>query len=505
MKSLLLGIDIGTSIVKAAIFDRAGTEITHAARRTNVLAPKPDWAEADPEEVWRATCDVIRRVLQARDVSADAIAGIGLSGAMVGAWVVDEAGQPLRPGIFWSDARAQPLIDAMMARDPAVMSRIFAISGSAMQQGCTLPVLRALILDQPEILARAKAVIGAKDFIRARLTGRIATCIVEAAVAPGSAHQRGRSPELLTLFGLDDHAHLLPEPMPCESVAGAITPAAAAATGLCTGIPVVIGAGDVAASVIGAGGLAVGCAVTILGTTCLNGIVVPEPIFTPADLGILFTLPGDLWLRTMVNVAGTTNIEWALATLCPDFAEAADAYERLGALATQSPPGAQGAVYVPYLSEVGIIAPVLAAAARGGFAGLAPRHRRPDMLRAVYEGVAYAIRDCFETTAREFGTVRLVGGGARSAFWRQMIADVLNRPVEVPEGQEFGAKGAALLAATGIGWFSSVAEASVASCRIPHRHEPVGDGRYEAPYARYKAYAGALAKVRPETGAEQKS
>ncbi|MCB8876784.1 FGGY-family carbohydrate kinase [Acidisoma silvae] len=497
MTGYLLGIDIGTSIVKAAVFDRGGQEVAYATRRTNIASPQPDWAEADPAEIWSATCIVIGQVLTM--VPAENIAAIGLSGAMVGAWVLDAQGQALRPGIFWSDGRAQPLIDERIAQDPAFLSRIFAESGSAMQQGCTLPVLAHLAVHEPAVLARAHAVVGAKDFIRAQLTGVIATDIVEAAVAPGSARARGRSPALIALFGLEDWAHLLPEPQPSESLAGFVTEAAAGVTGLRIGTPVAIGAGDVAASVIGAGGLASGAAVSILGTTCLNGVTVPQPVFTPPDLGILFTLPGDLWLRTMVNVAGTLNIDWALAALCPDFADAPDAYERLAVIAGESPAGAQGAVYVPYLSEVGIIAPMVEPAARGGFAGLAPRHRRPDLLRAVYEGMAYAIRDCFAATGLDFDTVRLVGGGARSAFWRQMIADVLGRRVEVPEGREFGAKGAALLAGTAIGWYASIRQASTSTCRILHVHEPVRDKRYARGYARYRTYAGALAEARPPT------
>jgi sugar (pentulose or hexulose) kinase len=124
------------------------------------------------------------------------------------------------------------------------------------------------------------------------------------------------------------------------------------------------------------------------------------------------------------------------------------------------------------------------------------------MLRAVYEGVAYAIRDCFAATELDFESVRLVGGGARSAFWRQMISDVLNRPVEVPEGREFGAKGAALLAGTAIGWYRSIIDASSVTCRILHRHEPAGDGRYDTGFALYRTYAGALARAAPDQGSK---
>ena len=497
MTHYLLGLDIGTSVVKAALFDRRGRERATAECRTVTLSPFPAWSEADPDQLWAATCSVIGRVLRENATSPEQVAAVGLSGAMVGAWVIDAAGTALRPGILWNDGRTQGMIDGMIAENSDFMSSIFAISGSVMQQGCTLPLLRWLKLHEPAMLAKARAVFGAKDYIRWRLTGEVATDVTEAAVAPGSATARGRSEALISLFGLDAERHLLPVPAPSESIAGAMTERASRATGLLAGTPVAIGAGDVACSVIGAGALSAGAACSILGTTCLNGIVVPSPIFAPPDLGLLFTLPDGLWLRTMVNVAGTTNIDWMLTALCPDLGSQADPYAALAALSAEAPPGADGAVYVPYLSEVGIIAPVVAPAARGGFGGLTPRHRRPHLVRAVYEGVAFAIRDCFATINQDVGAVRLVGGGARSAFWRQLIADVLGRAVDVPAGHEFGAKGAALLAGTAIGWFPSAAFASATSSEIVHRHLPQAEGVYDAAYARYRTYAAALATATP--------
>ena len=497
MTRFLLGLDIGTSVVKVALFDRQGREHATAACRTATLSPFPAWSEADPDQLWAATCSVISRVLRESATSPTNVAAVGLSGAMVGAWIIDAAGKALRPGILWNDGRTQPMIDSMIAKEADFMSRIFAVSGSVMQQGCTLPLLRWLKLYEPKVLAQARAVFGAKDYIRWRLTGEVATDVTEAAVAPGSATARGRSEALISLFGLDAERHLLPMPMPSESIAGAVTDGASRASGLMAGTPVAIGAGDVACSVIGAGALFAGGACSILGTTCLNGIVVPSPIFTPPDLGLLFTLPDRLWLRTMVNVAGTTNIDWLLTALCPDLGSQADHYATLAALAAEAPPGADGAVYVPYLSEVGIIAPVVAPAARGGFGGLMPRHQRPHLVRAVYEGVAFAIRECFATIEKDVGVIRLVGGGARSAYWRQLIADVLGRDVEVPAGHEFGAKGAALLAGTAIGWFSSAAFASAATSEILHRHVPQAEGLYDAAYARYRTYATALTAAIP--------
>ena len=497
MPSFLLGLDAGTSVIKAALFGRDGRQRAAASRRTTISHPHPAWSESDPETAWAATVAVIREVLAAAGADGSAVAAIGVAGAMVGAWVIDAEGRPLRPGILWDDGRSQPWIEAKLADDPGFLSRVFASSGSVMQQGCTLPVLRWLLDHEPEVMARADCVFGCKDYLRFRLTGHRAGDPTEAAVAPGDARSQGRSEALLDLFGLRPHRHLLPPLLPSEAIAGAVTAEAAAETGLRAGTPVVTGAGDVAASVIGSGGLVPGSACTVLGTTCLNGIVLDAPSFAPPDLGLLFSLPGRLWLRCMVNVAGTSNLDWCLRSLCPGLARDPDPYAALEAVAEAAPPGAGGAVYLPYLSEVGIIAPAVSAAARAQFAGLVPGHGRPELVRAVYEGVAYSIRDCFAAMAERPESVLLSGGGTRSRFWSQMIADVLGLPVEIPDGSEYGACGAALLAGTGIGWYPSIGEASrrVRSIRRVHRPDPTLREAYDAAYRRYGAHRDALLRM----------
>ena len=153
-----------------------------------------------------------------------------------------------------------------------------------------------------------------------RFTGRIATDETEAAIAPGSARQRAFNPALLDLFGARDAERFLPEVALSTDLAGGLTRAAAAATGLAAGMPMAVGAGDLPACVLGAGAVTPGIACSVVGTTCLNGVVSDEPVFTPRDMGILFTVPGGLWIKTMVNVAGTINLDWALNALCPDLA-----------------------------------------------------------------------------------------------------------------------------------------------------------------------------------------
>lgn len=486
---LYIGLDAGTSLTKAAIFDLAGNQLAEAQHRTTVLRPHPGWSELDPAEAWKAALDVLGRVVRESGVDASRIRGIGLSAAMVGAWLIDADGQAVRHGITWEDSRAQALIGEHVARDPQFMSRIFASSGSVMQQGCTLPLLAWLARHEPATLARTRHVLGYKDFLRFRLTGTIATDRTEASVLPGSATARTRSDAMIALFGLEDAADLLPPVAESESFVGGLTSEAAQAIGLPVGLPVAVGAGDVAATVIGAGGLAAGTATAVLGTTCMVGVAHDRPIFEPADIGLLFTLPGERWYRAMVNVAGTLNLDWAFNALAPDLASRPERFAMMTEMIRAVPAGAHGLVYLPYLSESGIIAPKVDHAARAQFSGLSPRHDRACLFRAVLEGVAFAMRDLFDLLAFDGDRVLLTGGGAQNPDWVQMICDLIGQPVEVPEGSQFGARGAALLAATADGAFETinVASAAIAGRGRTYVPDPQGTAALEPAFARYIA------------------
>jgi sugar (pentulose or hexulose) kinase len=488
VKSLFLGIDAGSSVTKAAVFDGAGEQLGVGSHRIRLERPHPGWSEIDPEAAWRAVTFAVRAALDDAGAKGGDIAAIGLSAAMVGAWLVDEAGNPLRPGIIWEDSRTQGWLERRLEEVPDFYQRIFRSSGCVLQQGCTLPLLAWLKDNEPEVLQRTAHAFSYKDFLRLKLTGRVAADRTEAAVAPGSAHLRDRSPEMLALFGIAELAPKLPPAVDSETIGGNVTRAAAAATGLAEGTPVAIGAGDVPATVTGASALETGMAMAVLGTTCMVGVVTDRPVFTPPDLGLLFTLPGERWYRAMVNVAGTLNLDWTIDTLLPDLAQHSDLYARLEAMIAPVPIGCEGLVYLPYLSESGIIAPIVDADARAGFHGLAPRHGRPHLVRAVYEGVVLALRDLYQDLEGVGGGLLLTGGGARSPIWTQMIADALGTRVSVPAGTEFGARGAALLAATAIGCFASIREASVSTRRIDRRHEPDGmvAGEWDRAFAAYR-------------------
>lgn len=490
----LLGIDAGSSLCKAAIFNPGGRLVAVATRRTTLQRPKPGWSELDPGDAWEATVAVIREVVEKAEIDPRRVLGIGLSAAMVGAWVLDANGEPLRPGIIWEDCRSQPILDRMQARDPEVLSTIFRSSGSVLQQGCTLPILAWLKENEPSLIAQAGHVVSYKDYLRSRLTGLVATDRSEAAVIPGDARKRWRSDAMIALFELEDCVHLLPPIRDSETILGGLTAEAARRVGLPEGLPVAIGSGDVPATVIGAGGLRPGLATAVLGTTCMAGVCHDEPVFSPPDIGLLFSLPGDCWFRAMVNVAGTLNLDWAMALLAPDLVAGLDAYEAVTALIEGVPPGSRGVSYLPYLSDSGIIAPVVAPDARAQFSGLAPVHDHADMLRAVFEGVAFALHDLVSALGFTGDRMLLTGGGGQNPIWAQMIADVLGLEIVVPAGSQLGARGAALVAATAIGLYADVRAASSAAPQAAARYAPSGHGRqtYGQALALYKTRRDAM-------------
>jgi xylulokinase/erythritol kinase len=297
---------------------------------------------------------------------------------------------------------------------------------------------------------------------------------------------------MFSLFGLDGFRHLFPPVVPAEHIAGAITGDAAAATGLRAGTPVIAGAGDVPASAIGLGAVEAGVACTLLGTNILNCLVTDEAIFAPAGVGLLFCLPGDRWLRAMVNISGTTSLDWFAEQFCAaerqGAASPADLFTRLESLARSSTAGANGVLYLPYLSPLGITTPFLEPAARAEFFGLTDQHTRGDMLRAVYEGIALSIRDGYAVLPQAVSEIRLSGGGAKSLFWSQLIADCTGKTVIVPEGTEFGAKGAALLAGVALGWYRSIGDAVAATAGPARRHVPdlANTERYDRLYRVYR-------------------
>jgi sugar (pentulose or hexulose) kinase len=240
---------------------------------------------------------------------------------------------------------------------------------------------------------------------------------------------------------------------------------------------VVAGAVDVVASALGGGVYQPGQACSILGTSFLNSLVVAEPSFQPPESGVQAVLPGGTRLRSLVNTSGTLNLDWLVDNLALEERAAAQSsgrnvFDLIEETVRQVPPGARGIVYLPYLNSAGIISPFAEPTARAQFFGISIEHTRADLMRAIYEGTALAMRDCYDAIGQPVEEVTLVGGGARSAFWSQMFADVTGRRILVTTGSEIGARGAAILAGVGTGYYPSLNEAVRQAVHIAQRYQP---------------------------------
>jgi sugar (pentulose or hexulose) kinase len=464
--SYLLGIDAGTSVVKSVVFDFAGNEIAVVRRETPLEHPFPNASEGDMQTLWQLTAETIREV--SSKVDTNEIAAVGIAGTACGVWAIDKHLQPLRKAILWNDGRAANIISRW--QESGFFKRSFEISGNAAFPGYPLSALSWLKENEERTLEQAHYLLFHKDWLRLQLTGEIATDVSDVGYFPGDIRQRTHSKELLEVAGLEI-TDKLPSLHESSDVVGHITRQAAEQTGLKEGTPVVAGAVDVVASLIGGGVIKAGQAGSVLGTSFLNSLVLNSPSFNPPDTGVQTCMPDGLWERSLVNTTGTLAIEWMLDTIAKDLT-GETRYDTLAELAKSSPVGSSGLIFLPYLSTAGIISPFANAMARGQFFGLSTEHTRSDLIRAVYEGLAFAMHDCYSVMGQDIESVVVVGGGARSHFLMQLFADVTGKQILVTNGTEFGARGVALLAGVGAGVFENLGQAVKECVHLERSYEP---------------------------------
>lgn len=467
----VIGIDKGTSVIKTVVFDHHGKACGAAERRVDVLRPHAGWHEEDPARTWTLCTATIREALSRAALPADAIQAIGIAGHMGGAWLIAANGDPVRNAICWPDERA--LADQLSMERRGLLAEAFAISGNGLMPGITALLLGWLAREEPGILARTHKVLCAKDFLRLKLTGEIATDPSDVSFVPGDIDARGHSARVLELCGAADWASRMPAILPSEAVAGYVTAPAAAETGLRAGTPVVTGLGDACANPLGVGAIRPGAAVTVLGTSCLNSLVIERAERAPEGLGFLFSMPLGRYIRILPNTSGTMSLDWFLtrfgAPLTPD---GKPDFSALEATAGGIPRGAGGVVFIPYVSGAGVLAPFYDPLARGGFFGASSQTSNAHLLRAVYEALCFATRDCLSAMSTKPHSLVLTGGGGKSAFWAQMFADICAIPIEIAATEETGALGVALLAGVAAGLWPDLETAAEQASRRIARFEP---------------------------------
>jgi xylulokinase len=455
-----------------------------------VQTPKPLWSEQDPQQWWAGTAKSIREVLAAAGASGSDVAAVGMTGQMHGLVLLDADRKVLRPAILWNDQRTGAQCDAIRERLGG-RANLVKLTGNDALTGFTAPKILWVREHEPEVYAKARLVLLPKDYVRLRLTGSAA---MDKADGSGTLlfdlAARGWSKEVLR--ALDIPADWLPPTLEGPEPTGPITAEAAAETGLRAGTPVMAGGGDQAAGAVGAGAVRPGVVALTLGTSGVVFVTTDRPLVEPEGRLHAFchAVPGK-WHFMGVTLSAAGSFQWYRDTLAPG-----ESFEALVAEAEQAPAGSEGLLFLPYLS--GERTPYPDPLARGAFVGLTVRHRRAHMTRAVLEGVAFSMRDCFallkQAGVGDVTQVRVAGGGAKSSLWRRICASVLGVELVTVNSTEGAAFGAALLAATGAGAFASVLAACDAAISVTGRDapEPAWAKAYDALYPAYRGLYPAL-------------
>jgi len=487
-----LGMDVGTGGTRAVVVDGEGKLMgTASCAHAPFRAEHPGWAEQDPEDWWHAAKEAIHGALATTLEPREPIAAVALTGQMHGAVMLDEGGAVLRPALIWCDTRTQPECDWLTEK--IGYERLIELTCNPALPNFTLTKLLWVKTHEPETFAKIRHVMCPKDYVRYRLTDEFAIDVQEASgtLLLDVAHRRW-SREMADAAGID--MSWLPKLYESPEICARISEKAAEMTGLEAGTPVAAGAGDQGAGAVGMGILQPGSVSATIGTSGVVFAATAEPTKDPK--GRLHTfchaVPG-LWHVMGVTQSAGLSLHWLRETFFPG-----QKYDALCEEGAKVPAGCEGLEWAPYL--LGERTPHLDPEVRAAFAGISVQHGAAHFVRAVLEGVAYSLQDTFALFG-ELGIpvngIRVGGGGARSALWRQIQAGVYGHAVEVLKAEEGGAFGCALMAGVGVGHWKDLDEACAQAINVAQRVEPneADVTVYTAGYARWRKMYPALKEL----------
>lgn len=486
-----MGIDVGTGGTRALLIDASGQVISgFTAAHADMQMQHPLWAEQDPDDWWRAAQEAILGVLKQTGISGASVKGVGFSGQMHGVTMLDQAKKVVRPALIWCDQRSQPQVDAITEK--AGPENILKWTANPVLTGFTLPKFLWVRDHQPELFEQVHHLMLPKDYVRFKLSNELAADVSDASgTSLFDVVNRRWSKEMCEVSGVDPV--ILPPVFESSEVCGKVSAEAAKLTGLRAGTPVIAGAGDQAASAVGNGIVEPGIVSCTLGTSGVVFAHMENVAYDPAGRVHTFchAVPNKWHVMGVTQGAGL-SLQWFKSQLATD-----SSYDTLMEEAATAPAGSDGLIWLPYL--MGERTPILDALARGGWIGLTARHRRADLIRSLIEGVSYSQKDCLDVI-EELGvnvtTVRASGGGAKSPFWRQVLADVFARKVTTLDTQEGSAYGAALLGMVGTGAFATVEEACQSAIRETSTFQPSPQQSvYARGHIQYKAVYPALRDI----------
>lgn len=487
--SFVIGIDVSTTATKAVIIDRQGDIVGIGSASYGYDIPAAGWTEQDPHLWWDATVAAVGQILTENDVAPSDVEAVGLTGQMHGSVLLDDRGEVVRPAILWNDQRTEAECDDIRRRVGG--ERLIEITGNDALTGFTAPKLLWVRRNEPEKWARVSHVLLPKDYLRYRLTDELA---IDVAGGSGTIlfdlGARTWSPEILEALELDPS--LLPATFEGPEVTGTISKAAAEATGLGHGTPVVAGGGDQSANAVGVGAVSPGVVALSLGTSGVVFATTDTPQIDPEGRVHAFchAVPGR-WHMMGVMLSAGGSLRWLRDALAPDAS-----FEELVGAAAEIPAGSDDLLFLPYLT--GERTPYPDPRARGAFVGLTVGHDLRHLTRSVLEGVAFGLRDGLDLMIKAGlpapTQIRASGGGIRSPLWRQILADVLDAEIAIVQTEEGAAYGAGLLAAVGANWFPSVEDACAAIVTAETSADPSElRPTYREAHARYRTLYPALA------------
>ncbi|MEA1964853.1 MAG: xylulokinase [Candidatus Aerophobetes bacterium] len=488
----ILAHDLGTTGNKATLYDSGGNLLASSYKTYETRYFGLNCIEQNPNDWWKAVCDSTQELLVTAKVSPGDVACISFSGHMMGCLPVDKNGNPLRDSIIWADGRS--VKQAQFLLDKIGDEEGYHITGHRFFSSYSAPKIMWVKENEPEVFKKAYKFLHTKDYIIHHLTGKFATDYSDASgMNLFDLNKREWSEEILQAADIPEET--LPEPHPSTYVAGEVTETASQATGLKKGTPVVMGGGDGPCAAVGAGSVKEGSAYSYIGSASWIALATKKPLYDPKMRTFTFChLDPDMFMPAGATNNGGVCYQWLRDSICQIEKQTAesvgiDVYEIMGLKADLVEPGADKLLFLPYIR--GERCPYYNPNARGVFLGLNPNHKKEHFIRAVLEGVAFNLRiilNSFQGQGAVIDEMRVIGGGARSRLWRQIMANIYNKKILRPSLlQEATSLGAAIAGGIGVGIFKdfSMARDMVRIVDVDSPQPEVRE-RYENLYSIFK-------------------
>ncbi len=491
MKYLLLGIDIGTSACKVALFTHNGEVAAQGSGDYKVYYPQQGWAEQNPEEWWQAVCNAIRTMLAENSIDPSAIAGIGIDGQSWSAIPIDANGKVLYNTPIWMDTRAADICEELKAT--VGEEKLFALCGNPLQPSYTLPKILWYKKHQPEVYNNTYKILQSNSFIAYRLTGAMTQDVSQGYGLHCFDMRNGCwNLDICNELGID--AAMLPEIVPCHQVIGSVTQQAALATGLAEGTPVVAGGLDAACGTLGAGVIHAG-ETQEQGGQAGGMSICMDTYHADKRLILGCHVVPNLWLLQGGTVGGGGVVRWFEQEFCAEERNVSsinhtNSFYEMDQAASSIPAGSDGLVFLPYMA--GERSPIWDSKAKGVYYGIDFAKTRAHFIRASMEGVAFSLKhnlDIAESAGVRADVLRAMGGAANSRLWTQIKADVTNKKIVVPSSDTATTLGAAILAGVGTGIYKNFDEAVSKTVAVKREHlpNPQNHAIYQKVYKTYLA------------------